>query len=297
MPGQYDRTAMGASPKPQGSRRLRNAPGGLGAATKRRARAELVTAAVFNPLARIVTSALLPLRVPPAVVVLGNAIAGVAAALAVFRGELVAAAVLLQVKTVLDNADGQLARAGGRTSALGRYLDTEADLVVNGLVFAGLAHETGAPLLSTLAFCALTLVLSANFNADVLYRRARGETVVTQPLGGDEGRLARGLEWLYSAFFAPQDRLFQAIWGFHLARLLAKARDSASSTRVTLAFHDGGTVAVHANLGLSTQLFVLGICLLLGVPTAYLWLTLGCLALLPVLELRRERLGRRALAR
>jgi hypothetical protein len=65
---------------------------------------------------------------------------------------------------------------------------------------------------------------------------------------------------------------------------------------VTRAYHDRLTVTVLANLGLSTQLLVLGVCLLLGVPEAYLWLALCCLALLPVLQLRRERLARRALA-
>ncbi len=51
-----------------------------------------------------------------------------------------------------------------------------------------------------------------------------------------------------------------------------------------------------ANLELTTQLAVLGACLVLGVPAAYLVFTLGCAALLPLLQLRRERLARKALA-
>ena len=51
--------------------------------------------------------------------------------------------VLLQLKTVLDNADGQLARASGRVTLTGRYLDTEADLVVNAALFAALGYVTG----------------------------------------------------------------------------------------------------------------------------------------------------------
>ena len=43
-----------------------------------------------------------------------------------------------------------------------------------------------------------------------------------------------------------------------------------------------------ANLGLSTQLFVLGACLVVGVPDLYLWLVLASVTLLPVLQLRRE---------
>ena len=296
MPGHYDRSAM-VAPQTEETAPSADAPvSTLAFATKRRARPELLTSAVFNPLARLVTRALLPLRVPPVAVVVVNAMAGITAALAIFQGQLVAGALLLQVKTVLDNADGQLARASGRTSALGRYLDTEADLVVNAAVFVALAHETGAPVLSAAAFCALTLVLSANFNAGVLYRRARGDIVVTQPSAREEGILARILERVYAAFFARQDRLFQAIWTSRLERLLAPSANSDARARATLAFHDGGTLAVHSNLGLSTQLFVLGICLALGVPAVYLWLTLGSLVLLPALELRRERRVRRALA-
>ena len=284
------------APQPQETARTVGPPtGGVSTGRKSRSRPELVTEAIFNPLARIVTKALVPLKVPPPAVVVANAVAGLAAALAIFRGELVAAALLLQLKTVLDNADGQLARARGRTSALGRYLDTEADLVVNAVVFAALAHETGAPLLSAAAFCALTLVLSANFNADVLYRRTRGESVVTQPPAEEEGRLARALASFYAAVFAPQDRLFQGVSRSRLQRVLTRVSDPEVRDRVTLTYHDGGTVALLSNFGLSSQLFVLGVCLAFNVPLAYLWLTLVCLAALPVLELRREVLARRAL--
>jgi hypothetical protein len=51
---------------------------------------------------------------------------------------------------------------------------------------------------------------------------------------------------------------------------------------------------VLANLGLSTQLAALGTCLALGRPDAYLWLVLGCGALVVCLALRRELAGRRS---
>ena len=51
-----------------------------------------------------------------------------------------------------------------------------------------------------------------------------------------------------------------------------------------------------ANLGLSTHLLVLGVCLALGAPEAYLWLAVGSGLVLPVLQLRREARARRALS-
>ena len=64
--------------------------------------------------------------------------AGIAGAVELARGQLVAAALLIQLKTVLDNADGQLARLSGQVTLLGRYLDSLCDLLVDAALFAGL---------------------------------------------------------------------------------------------------------------------------------------------------------------
>src|SRR5438093_11027048 len=110
---------------------------------KRRPVTELACEHVFRPVAHLVVLALLPLRVPPPAVVLASAAAGLAAAATLAGRHFVLAALLLQLKTVLDNADGQLARASGRESVLGRYFDSVTDLLVNAAVFAALGHMTG----------------------------------------------------------------------------------------------------------------------------------------------------------
>ena len=56
----------------------------------------------------------------------------------------------MQLKTVLDNADGQLARLSGRITSFGRYLDSELDLVVNAALFAAVGWRTGTPARSPL---------------------------------------------------------------------------------------------------------------------------------------------------
>lgn len=287
--------AMVVSPEPDETASAGSA--GLAAvprAEKRRARPELLAEAVFRPLASVVVRALLPIRVSPTAVVLTNALAGLAAAVAIYRGELVVAALLLQLKTVLDNADGQLARASGRTTALGRYLDTEADLVVNAALFAALGLEAGLPLLAGAAFLALTLVLSANFNENVLHRRSRGEEVVTQPSAAEEGAVARGLARVYGVVFAPQDSVLQHFSRRRLERSLVGVSDPAARRPTAISYHDGLTSLVLANFGLSTQLAVLGVCLALGGPVFYLWFVVGCAASLPALQLRREIVARSA---
>lgn len=259
------------------------------AAAKSRPARELSVDLVFGPLADLVNAVLLPLRVPPAGVVLVHAAAGLGAALAILRGELVAAALLLVLKTVLDNADGRLARSSGRVSLLGRYLDTEADLVVNAAVFAALGAETGSPWLALTGFAALTLVLSVDFNLSRAYRAAKGNPVVDPPPSGS--RVERALARIYAVVFGPQDRLLGTLSARRLERILDGEHDAELRRRATLAYYDGVTMAVLANLGLSTQLLALAVCLALGMPVVYLWLAVASGLLLPVLQLRRERLA------
>ncbi len=225
-------------------------------ARKQRLGYELVCEAVFRPLAQVVVRALAPLRVPPPAVVLANAACALAAAFLLARGQLVGAALLLQAKTLLDNADGQLARTTGRVTATGRYLDSLCDLATNAALFAALGRLTGHPWLALASFLALTAVLSANFNLD---RIARGAEAM--PPGG--GVLAR----LYGLLYAPQDRLAE--------RLFPVPRGPRALT-------------LASNFGLSTQLAALGVCLLAGRPGVYLLVPLLCAAALVPLAAGRR---------
>ena len=239
---------------------------------------ELLCERVFRPLAHLVVLALLPLGVPPPAVVLASAATGIAAAVELARGDLLLAAVLLQLKTVLDNADGQLARAAGKESALGRYLDSESDLLVNAALFAALGYVTGQPWLALVSFLVLTLVLGIDFNLERLYRREHGDPREARPHATG---LAAVLARVYDVVYGWQDTVVEGFVEWRLRRL-------GAGPEQRLAYHDRATLAVLANFGLSTQLAALGVCLALAAPEAYLWLALGCgLALIP-LELRRE---------
>jgi phosphatidylglycerophosphate synthase len=256
---------------------------------ERRAGREVVLEWVFRPLAAAVVPWLSRLRVPPQAVVLANGLAGLGAALAVARGEFVVAALLLQLKTVLDNADGQLARVTGRVTLTGRYLDTAVDLVVNAALFAALGRLTDRPWLALTAFLALTLVLAVDYNLSEVYREVRGSVHPLPQASG--GRAEAALSTFYGVVFSPLDRIVRRVSAVRLERLLA---GEPASEAVMLAYNDRRTVTVLANLGLSTQLAFLGLCLVLDVPIVYLWVTLASVALLPLLQLRRERLARAA---
>jgi archaetidylinositol phosphate synthase len=223
---------------------------------------------IFRPLAHPLVLGLARLRVPPPLVVVSAGAAGVAAAVELGRGSLLVAALLVQLKTLLDNADGQLARLTNRTSAFGRYLDSEVDLLVNAALFAALAWTTGEAALALAGLLALTSVLSLNFNAERLSRRG-----VAEPEAG--GRATAFLRRLYSLVYSPQDRLAES--------LVARRPGLAGSTAVSLL----------ANLGMSTQLAVFGVLIAVGHPAGFAWIVLAevgaiALALLPRRAPRRQ---------
>jgi phosphatidylglycerophosphate synthase len=223
---------------------------------------------IFRPLAHPLVLGLARLRVAPPLVVLSAGAAGIAAAVELGRGSLLAAALLVQLKTLLDNADGQLARLTGRASAFGRYLDSEVDLVVNAALFAALAWTTGRAALALAGFIALTSVLSLNFNAERLSRQGAAEPET------DRGATAL-LRRIYSVVYAPQDRLAES--------LVARRPVLAGTTAVSLL----------ANLGMSTQLALFGAAIALGHPATFAWIALAevcaiVLALLPRRVPRRQ---------
>jgi hypothetical protein len=196
---------------------------------------ELVGELAYRPLAHLVVLALLPLRVPPPAVVLAGFVAGMAAAAELALGNLIAAAVLLVVKTILDGADGALARASGRITAFGRYLDSDCDLIANAALFAAIGYVTGLRLAAAAAFVASTLVLSLNFNLRRLYM-----DVAPMPEGGGAARR------FYEIVYAPQDRL---------ADRLVRRRPSLT------------TLSVLHNFGLATQHTAIAVCLVIVAAT------------------------------
>ena len=240
----------------------------LARSRKPRRGTELVCEKVFRPLAHPLVLLLARLRVQPPVVVVAAGVAGVAAAVELGRGSLVAAALLVQLKTLLDNADGQLARLTGRISAFGRYLDSEVDLLVNAALFAALAWTSGHAALALAGFLALTSVLSLNFNAERLSRARAAEPEEA------EGRATSLLRRFYGVVYAPQDRLAEA---------LVARRPSLTSPFA---------VSLLANLGMSTQLAAFGLLIAVGHPLAFAWVALAEAAVIALALLPRRAPGR-----
>lgn len=244
------------------------------AAQKARPRSEAVMRLVA-PLALVLVRALAPRRVNPLLIVVLHSLLGLLAALLIARGSYplwLLAALLLLVKTVLDNVDGGLARATGQVTVMGRYLDTVLDTLVNLALFLALAAH-GPLSLSLIAYGLLMLILSLDFNAERLYREVRqGSRLERQ----SPGALKAGApEWLiapfrgfYNLVLAPQDRLLEELDRAMFARLSGKQLTDAPK-RWRLGWNGMFSTAALVNLGLSTQLVGLSLFLVLGLPYGY----------------------------
>jgi archaetidylinositol phosphate synthase len=259
---------------------------------KPRPRIEYSSEFLFRPLAHLVVSALLPLRVPPTALVAFHTCLGMFSGVLIAQGHWIWAAWLIQVKTVLDNADGQLARASGMTSEIGRYADTEGDLLVNAALFWGIGAASGQLWLAILAFVVLTVLLSSDFNLEYLYKRERGEVFRAAPDSSRENQFVLGaLAGFYRVFFKPQDAYIRAFADARFERIFSRFPNSERRQAARIAYHEPAALFVLANLELSTQLAVLGIFLLIGLPGLYLWFVIVCGLALALLQWRRERIA------
>lgn len=222
-----------------------------------------------RPAARWLVRLLLPTPITPIHLTLAFTVVGVCAALLfAFNRALPLAGGLLLLKSLLDAADGSLARARGRPSRVGRFLDSVCDFVVMGAVFAGMAAGRGGGLaafgLALLALMSATLQGSVFSYYSVRYRAESGGDTTSRVdeseaagYAWDNPRALRLLHALYILIYAWQDTLMD--W---IDRRLAPAAHPLRREFLTAA-----TV-----LGLGTQLLVIAVCAFAGRPGWALWL-------------------------
>jgi archaetidylinositol phosphate synthase len=181
------------------------------------------------------------------------------------------------VKTLLDNMDGGLARATGRVTQMGRYLDTDPRhgrqrAPVRGAGPArprslGVAAGGGGVRL-------LMFMLSLDFNLERRYRPCAAPSRPTTTRRPAPRRRGSTPSAASTARCSPQDRMIERLDRAAFARLSGVPYDAAPLVD-RLAWNDLWSTATLVNLGLSTQLLLLGVCLALGQPFAYVGVVYG----------------------
>jgi phosphatidylglycerophosphate synthase len=214
---------------------------------------------MLDPLLRAhKDAALLPLaraigvRLHPTTLTLISFAVGCACAALLLRGAYAAALVAWLGCRVLDGLDGTLARATGRQSDLGGYLDIVLDFFVYAAV--PIALVAGLPIAGRAEFLALALLLGSFFvnSASWMYlaalaeKRGRGaratgeQTSVTMPTG-----LIEGTETvLFFSAFIVLPHLAVPLFGAMTALVLV-----TSLQRVGWAVRHLGSVAVRKVAG------------------------------------------------
>jgi hypothetical protein len=249
-----------------------------------------------RPLARVLTRWLVPTSVSPIHVTLAFTALGVAAGALYATGSVGAAAaagVLLVLKSLLDAVDGSLARARGRPSRVGRFLDSVCDYVVNAAVLFGIgwsqSTETGSAWPLGVALLALEMMTWQGTTFNHYYVRYRhligGDTTSRieesddEPYPWDHPAALRALLGAYRVIYGWQD-----LWMTRLDTWITRDPESPTYT-------DRRLLTLTTTMGLGFQLLVFAVLSWLGRAVWIPWLVLGPYSLLWLLLMVDRRLA------
>ena len=111
-----------------------------------------------RPIAKFIANSLKSSSFTPINVTIAFIISGFIAIYCIILGYYWFAAFFLIFKSILDAADGELARVKQKPSYTGRYLDSVADIILNALFLSAIWYTTNSSIwISFLAFFGLQL--------------------------------------------------------------------------------------------------------------------------------------------
>lgn len=115
-----------------------------------------------RPLARILVKLLFPTPIGAKSITVLFTVVGIWAIIAILNSNYLLAAILLPIKSCIDAADGEMARAKNRPSYVGRYMDSISDILLNFGLFLAIGHITHTSIIITLSAW-LTMQLQGTF--------------------------------------------------------------------------------------------------------------------------------------
>ena len=168
-----------------------------------------------RPIARIIANSLKETSYTPIHVTILFVISGLIAIYCILFDYLWAAAFFLILKSILDAADGELARLKKTPSYTGRYLDSVSDIVLNLFIFIALWYTTEANLIATFfAFLGIQLqgtlynyyyvILRNNSNGDTTSRIFEYDTPIA--MKGETQENVNVLFAIYKFFYGAFDK-------------------------------------------------------------------------------------------
>lgn len=210
-----------------------------------------------RPVARAIANGLKDTSFTPIHVTTAFIVSGLLAIWAILYGYYWAAAFFLIAKSILDAADGELARVKGTPSYIGRYYDSIADILLNLLFLLTIWYVTSGSLgLTLLAFVGIQLqgtlynyyyvILRNNHDGDTTSRVFETESPVAFP--GEKQPTVDRFYWTYNMLYVAFDK---AIYYMD--------RPAAESSKFPKWF-----MSAVSTFGLGFQLLIISVMLVLG---------------------------------
>ncbi len=173
-----------------------------------------------RPIAKVIANSLKNTSFTPIHVTISFIISGFIAIFCIVKGYFWLAAFFLIFKSILDAADGELARVKKTPSYTGRYLDSVADIILNALFFISIWYITNTSIwICVAAFFGLQLqgtlynyyyvILRNKFDGDTTSRIFENETPIA--LKGETQKNVNILFSLYKIFYGVFDKTIYAL--------------------------------------------------------------------------------------
>ena len=173
-----------------------------------------------RPIAKVIAKSLKNTSITPIDVTIAFIISGLIAIYLIFHEYYWGAAFFLILKSILDAADGELARVKKTPSYTGRYLDSVADIILNFIIIFSIWKLTTVHIgWALLAFIGLQLqgtlynyyyvILRNKFNGDTTSRVFENSTPKALP--GEKQKNVTTLFFLYKVFYGVFDKIIYVL--------------------------------------------------------------------------------------
>ncbi len=170
-------------------------------------------------LGSILANSLKNTRFTPIHVTFLFGICGLLAAFSIFKEYYILAGIFLILKSIIDAADGELARLKKTPSYSGRYLDSLFDIILNSIFFLVICYKTDSNYLLALIafFCCQLQGTLYNFYYVILRNKSIGgdttsqifENKIPKALPGEKQNTVKILFICYLIFYGIFDKIIQ----------------------------------------------------------------------------------------
>jgi CDP-diacylglycerol--serine O-phosphatidyltransferase len=173
-----------------------------------------------RPVARVIANSLKSTKFTPVDVTIAFVISGLIGVYFIIEASYWLASFFLILKSILDAADGELARVKETPSYTGRFLDSVSDIILNFIILSTVGYLTGASfILIFLAFFGIQLQGTLyNYYYVILRNRFEGDTTsrifenkTPSALPGEKQKNVTLLFFIYKALYGIFDEIIYAL--------------------------------------------------------------------------------------